>query len=153
MYFCPYIPAQNNTFLYNVRFVAWAQSFAWTRMASWLCCSSLPSVYQRLGISILRGGHKSGSILVSWVRICILSGLKQVIPGFCYKIGSFVKTFYFLQFCPWIKCAFAQLRLGIIMNQTTFDYHEKTNCIFNQRIHSQLWFFSLLKFLSLWIDC
>ena len=38
---------------------------AWTRMASWLCCSSLPSVYQRLGISTLRGGHKSGSILVS----------------------------------------------------------------------------------------
>ena len=32
-------------------------------MASWLCCSSLPSVYQRLGISILRGGHES---LLKW---------------------------------------------------------------------------------------
>ena len=69
-------------------------------MASWLCCSSLPSVYQRLGISILRGGHKS---LLKWNQTFSFMSedlyfvrVKIIHTRFFYKIGSFVKKFYFL---------------------------------------------------------
>ena len=79
----------------------------WTRMASWLCCSSLPSVYQRLGISILRGGHES---LLKWsqtfgfmsedlyfIRVKIIHTRFFIKSGCSWR--SFISYNFACQFC------------------------------------------------------